>query len=327
MAKFLNDTLTGTDATKQQSHTGETGATWEQKLSGAFFEIKSNRIFCGGALAVSRASGVPANADYDVITILHVASVSTTAQPGPAGRVKTGTTAANCTFYGVEYYNVSNTKKWRLVKCVGSITPTVLGEFEQTLTAGDYACKLQMRGEKLKVFIAPIVEGVLGEWTQLISVTDGSITEKGSAGNWSRNTQTTTTGLHIDQIYAEDAEEEKGALPTVASQSSTVADQKATIKAKVNPKGLATTAKVEYGKTESYGTEASIGSVGEDETEHAVEKALSSLTRSTKYHYRVVATNSKGTTNGEDKTFTTPSGTSVYVGGKEIPTSLEVGNP
>jgi hypothetical protein len=82
----------------------------------------------------------------------------------------------------------------------------------------------------------------------------------------------------------------------------------ADLNAKVNPKGSATTWQLEYGTTTSYGSKAPVpaGSAGSGTSDVEVAKAIWGLTESTTYHYRVVATNAVGTTNGADKTFTTP---------------------
>lgn len=79
-----------------------------------------------------------------------------------------------------------------------------------------------------------------------------------------------------------------------------------TIHATINPEGLPTTYRFEYGTSTAYGTyvpasgESSAGSgIGNVE----VEAKLSGLTLGQTYHYRVSATNSSGTTYGEDRTF------------------------
>jgi hypothetical protein len=80
----------------------------------------------------------------------------------------------------------------------------------------------------------------------------------------------------------------------------------ASVNAVVNPEGHETTYHMEYGTTVAYGSStppASLaGSAFEDEP---VSVALSGLQPRTTYHFRVVASNSAGTTFGEDQTFTT----------------------
>lgn len=78
------------------------------------------------------------------------------------------------------------------------------------------------------------------------------------------------------------------------------------IAASVNPNGRATTYRVEYGTTTAYGSTTAAASAGAGTTATAVTATLTGLTPSTTYHYRVVATNSTGTTTGADAVFTTP---------------------
>ncbi len=75
----------------------------------------------------------------------------------------------------------------------------------------------------------------------------------------------------------------------------------------VNPGGIQTTYRFEYGPTSAYGSSTPFpeGSVGEGLESHAVWAAASSLAAGTTYHYRVVATNELGTAYGPDQTFTT----------------------
>ena len=96
--------------------------------------------------------------------------------------------------------------------------------------------------------------------------------------------------------------------PTVTTGSATgVTSAAATIAGTVNPNGLASTYHFEYGTTTSYGSVAPVpdGSAGSGTTATAVSANLSGLTASTTYHFRLVASNSAGTTNGADATFTT----------------------
>ncbi len=73
----------------------------------------------------------------------------------------------------------------------------------------------------------------------------------------------------------------------------------------INPNGDNTTYSFEYGTTTSYGnttsnTQELTGSSDVDVSENIVGLMPNSL-----YHYRLTATNSGGTTNGGDVTFTT----------------------
>jgi hypothetical protein len=74
---------------------------------------------------------------------------------------------------------------------------------------------------------------------------------------------------------------------------------------KVNPEGAETKYYFEYGATESYGSKTAEASTGSGTGNVEVSKTIASLASNTKYHYRLVATNSNGTTDGADQVFAT----------------------
>jgi sugar lactone lactonase YvrE len=81
-----------------------------------------------------------------------------------------------------------------------------------------------------------------------------------------------------------------------------------TISGGVYPRGLATTYQLEYGLTTAYGTRVPVpaGSVGEGFERVTESQTLTGLPQQTQYHFRIVATNSEGTTLGNDVLFETP---------------------
>jgi DNA-binding beta-propeller fold protein YncE len=79
----------------------------------------------------------------------------------------------------------------------------------------------------------------------------------------------------------------------------------ATLKALINPEGLATTVRFEYGLGILYGQSTPVVHVGSERTNQAVSVILAGLAPGRTYHWRLVATNSGGTTTGEDHTVTT----------------------
>jgi phosphodiesterase/alkaline phosphatase D-like protein len=83
----------------------------------------------------------------------------------------------------------------------------------------------------------------------------------------------------------------------------------ATLSAVVNPDGVeVTTCEFEYGTSVAYGKTAKCGSgPGSGTTPVAVSAAITGLSANTTYHYRIIASNSGGSTQGQDETFkTTP---------------------
>ncbi len=111
-----------------------------------------------------------------------------------------------------------------------------------------------------------------------------------------------------------------GDLPPSVSSTSvgSITTSGASVSGSVNPNSVATTYKVEYGLTASYGSSSSSASAGSGSSAVAVSVPITALTPSTTYHVRLVATSAAGTTNGPDLVFTTadlpPSVTGSSVG-------------
>ncbi len=94
--------------------------------------------------------------------------------------------------------------------------------------------------------------------------------------------------------------------PTVTTASATsVTNNSATLNGTVNPNGTRTTYYFEYGTTTSYGSTTSSTDAGSVTTDVSVSADIAGLAPSTTYHFRLVATNSGGTTYGSDATFDT----------------------
>lgn len=92
-----------------------------------------------------------------------------------------------------------------------------------------------------------------------------------------------------------------------SSAATAVTSTGATLNGSINPEGAATTYQFDYGTSSSYGSVVPAGgaSGGSGTTSENETADLTGLTPSTTYHYRVEATNSAGTTDGTDQTFTT----------------------
>jgi hypothetical protein len=95
--------------------------------------------------------------------------------------------------------------------------------------------------------------------------------------------------------------------PSISDVTAEAGQIAAQVSANVNPNsGLVSACRVEYGTTASYGSQKTCSPApGEGAVAVAVGASLTGLAPSTLYHYRVVATNSGGTSNGADHTFTT----------------------
>lgn len=80
----------------------------------------------------------------------------------------------------------------------------------------------------------------------------------------------------------------------------------ATFYGTVDPGGAATDYYFEYGVTTNYGSATVTNQLTQGYAPVAVSNMISGLSENTVYHFRLVAINSAGTTQGEDLSFTTP---------------------
>jgi hypothetical protein len=96
--------------------------------------------------------------------------------------------------------------------------------------------------------------------------------------------------------------------PTVETKAATgIQEGQATLNGTVNPNGLETIYRFEYGKTTSYGSLIPLPDAGAGAGTSAVTVFLTpnTLVPHTRYHFRLVATNAGGSTYGADQAFTT----------------------
>ncbi|RJQ49682.1 MAG: DUF2341 domain-containing protein [Nitrospiraceae bacterium] len=94
--------------------------------------------------------------------------------------------------------------------------------------------------------------------------------------------------------------------PTAVTNTATnISGSTATINSTVNPNGYTTTAYFQWGTTTSYGNTTTTQAIGSGTNSVSVTANLTGLSSNTTYHYRVVATNPYGTSNGDDVSFTT----------------------
>jgi hypothetical protein len=108
--------------------------------------------------------------------------------------------------------------------------------------------------------------------------------------------------------YGSDLTFTTSAVPPVVTTTAatSVTTTGATLNGTVNANNASTTVIFEYGLTTGYGsTVTAVQSPVSGGTATAVNAAITGLTPNTLYHFRAVGTNSGGTTNGNDMTFTT----------------------
>jgi hypothetical protein len=93
--------------------------------------------------------------------------------------------------------------------------------------------------------------------------------------------------------------------PAVTTNPATnVASSSVTLNGSVNPHGLSTTVRFQYGRTTSYGSHTA-NQTKTGNTTQSVTRNISGLAANTKYHFRIVGTNAAGSRYGADRTFTT----------------------
>jgi hypothetical protein len=95
---------------------------------------------------------------------------------------------------------------------------------------------------------------------------------------------------------------------TINSTAASVGIEDATLLAAITPGGNDTSYHFEWGLTSSYGNTTPTGKSPAGEDPAAVSAVLGGLAAGVTYHYRLVATNTVGTTQGSDQTFTTSAG-------------------
>jgi hypothetical protein len=96
------------------------------------------------------------------------------------------------------------------------------------------------------------------------------------------------------------------APPTVATLNPTsVSARTADLRGTVNPNECATTYHFQYGTTIAYGSVTPARSAGSGTAAIVASSSISRLAPDTVYHFRIVATNSGGTTDGPDVSFQT----------------------
>jgi hypothetical protein len=196
---ITRDTFTDTDNVLLSAHTADDGSTWTSHPSstGTVQISNQNRIHNSGVtVGVYYSSGVPVSADYSVACTLHAKDA--TGITGVLGRMDTSAT----TFYAARYSY--STVKWELYKFVAG-TATLLGDFAQTISIGvDYALRLEMRGTSIKLFV---------DGAERVAATDSAITAVGRPGvRFLSATGTDTTGLHLDNFHATNANTYEGLL-------------------------------------------------------------------------------------------------------------------
>ena len=151
------------------------------------------------------------------------------------------------------------------------------------------------------------------EGRQLADVGAGNFSEQG--GEFERFYSMVAVDAASGRVYVTDGSQQTvwvfgpSTAPVVDKElTAEIGASEAKLGALVNPGGIQTAYRFEYGTEEGvYGhtTPFPEGSVGEGVESHAVWASAKGLAPGTTYHYRVVASSEAGTVYGPDQTFTT----------------------
>ena len=96
-----------------------------------------------------------------------------------------------------------------------------------------------------------------------------------------------------------------GAPVVITNPATNITASSAILHGLLDPHGLTTTVRFQYGTTTNYGHTAAM-QTQTGNTYRNIAANISALAAHTTYHFRIVATNSVGTRMGSDMTFTTP---------------------
>jgi hypothetical protein len=91
----------------------------------------------------------------------------------------------------------------------------------------------------------------------------------------------------------------------ITNPATNVTASSAILHGSLDPHGLSTTVRFQYGPTISYGHMTAMQTQSGN-TYRNIAATINGLAAHTTYHFRMVATNTAGTRMGSDKTFSTP---------------------
>lgn len=119
-------------------------------------------------------------------------------------------------------------------------------------------------------------------------------------------TYTIYCGVHGSLMTATVTVTSEGEPTAVTEAATSVTEHEATLEGTVNPNGHSTTYRFQYGTTAAYGNETAPSAPVAGTAAMTASAPVSGLAAGSTYHFRLVATNEKGTAEGGDETFTTP---------------------
>lgn len=193
LTDFVTDTFTEGSDILLGSHTGELNATWTKHGDAVYGSVMnvdaaSDRIFPTSNPSAFYASGVPADADYEVCADIF-AHTNISMNIAPCGRMDTTANTMYCTRY-------NSGTSWELRKILAGVQSTLGSAHTSdliTLGTSKRVC-LIMSGTNLSLSIDGIVK--------VGPISDSDIAAAGRAGVRTSGGATATTGFHLDNFSA-----------------------------------------------------------------------------------------------------------------------------
>jgi streptogramin lyase len=283
------DIVTGSDSNLYFTESNANGAVGQITRTGAISE------YTEGLTSKGKPWGISSGPDGNIWFLEN-------ANPAKVGRLTVAPSVASPSAENV------STQATRLTATVGANAQATTYYFEYG-TTGLYGA--QSAGETAGNSAAPVPVT-----TTLTKLMPGTIYHFRIVG-------TNATGT----TYGTDSTFKTAVPPTVTEGPVTgLAAGGVTLAGTIDPQGVPTTYRFEWGTTTAYGSQlpSPDASVGSDTSSHAVSLQLTGLQPGTSYHYRIVASDCSGcaggTTTGPDETFTAPNngGAGTGVGEKLI---------
>ena len=127
------------------------------------------------------------------------------------------------------------------------------------------------------------------------------------------------TNMLGEQIQGNEVSLQTGRqAPVITGVSVTnTTSSEATVSAEIYPYGEATTYRVEYGPTNTYGSSTPEASISAQHGPADIQTQLTGLTSNSEYHYRILTTNHTGSEQSPDAMFTTSE--AIVVGSQGLP--------
>lgn len=186
-APFMRDSFAGTNGVTVESRAGELAATWIKHTASTGSgsdTIQVNRAMgpTGSGTNIYYSSATPLSADYDVTVLINELANNDSSHVEAAGRMDINTN----THYFLGYGSTSNTCSLNVI--VNGVN-TVL---DSVVLVPKVAMTLRMIGDQ--------ITGIIDDQVVLGPVTNATITAIGRAGFRHGGLNSTTAGVHIDNI-------------------------------------------------------------------------------------------------------------------------------